>query len=110
MRATMPKRLNQLPPMRASRSCEVEVEVWLIAGKVGALVDDGAADRVGNGSAGGAGWADEGGGDCGCGVTLGSVMGARGVGAGGCSAADATGAAGGLITSEATGSEGTGRE
>ena len=106
----MPKRLNQLPPMRASRSCELEVEVWLSAGEVGAPGDDGAADRVGDGRGGGAGWADVGGGGCGDSVTPGSVIGARGGGAGGCSAADATGAAGGLITSEATGSEGTGRE
>src|ERR1700733_11249253 len=73
MSARMPSRLNQLPPIRDSRSCELVVEAWAIGAKVGELgavraVD---ADVEVVGRTGGAG-------GTGCGVTFGAPMGAGG--------------------------------
>src|SRR6202042_355942 len=71
MSARMPSRLNQLPPIRDSRSCELVVEAWAIGAKVGELgairavgADAEAVDRTG------------GAGGTGCGVTFGAPMGA----------------------------------
>src|ERR1700723_619170 len=72
MRARMPRRLNQLPPMRASRSCEFVLELWAIVAKVWEVGTDGAVDRAGDGSGEGAGRPGDGGEGCCCGVTPGA--------------------------------------
>src|SRR5580704_4744003 len=55
MSARMPRRLNQLPPMRDSRSCEFVVGLWATVGKVGALGPEGPDVRAGDIGGGGAG-------------------------------------------------------